>query len=92
MNFLSLLTVEWKKLRRSRILLILGIATVMLWIPSVLNADLNFGMQAEGSSYKYGEAVPGKIHDLAGACCDPDLDDDGNVLYKRCNCVTDAGL
>ncbi len=59
MNFLSLLAVEWKKLRRSRILLILGTATVMLWIPSVLNADLNFGMQAEGISPEHNFLIQG---------------------------------
>ena len=59
MNFLSILAVEWKKLRRSRILLILGIAAVMLWIPSVLNADLNFGMQAEGISPEHSLLIQG---------------------------------
>ena len=59
MNFLSILAVEWKKLRRSRILLILGIAAVMLWIPSVLNADLNFGMQAEGISPEHSFLIQG---------------------------------
>lgn len=59
MNFLSLLAVEWKKLRRSKILLILGTAAVMLWIPSVLNADLNFGMQAEGISPEHNFLIQG---------------------------------
>jgi len=59
MNFLSILAVEWKKLRRSSILLILGIAAVMLWIPSVLNADLNFGMQAEGISPEHSFLIQG---------------------------------
>ena len=55
-------------------------------------ADEPWNLEDACPSYKRGEAVPGKIHDLAGACGDPGLDDDGNVLYKRCNCVTDAGL
>ncbi|SCN25413.1 ABC-2 family transporter protein [Clostridium sp. N3C] len=50
MNFLSLLGIEFKKIRRSKILFILNIATIILWLPSVFNADLNFQMQAEGIS------------------------------------------
>lgn len=50
MNFISLVSVEFKKIKRSRILLILFIATVILWIPSILNAHMNFDMQAEGIS------------------------------------------
>ena len=50
MNFLSLVGIEWNKTRRSKIFLILILATVILWAPSVLNANLNFGMQAEGIS------------------------------------------
>lgn len=59
MNFLTLVSVEWRKIRRSRILLILGIAAVMLWIPSVLNAHLNFEMQAEGISPEYNFLIQG---------------------------------
>ena len=50
MSFLSLVGVELKKIRRSKILLILAVAAVILWIPSILNAEMNFGMQAEGIS------------------------------------------
>lgn len=50
MNFLSLVSIELKKIRRSRILLILIAATVILWIPSILNANYNFNMQVEGIS------------------------------------------
>lgn len=50
MSLLSLVDVEFKKIRRSKILLILAVATVILWIPSILNAKMNFGMQAEGIS------------------------------------------
>lgn len=50
MSFLSLVKVEHQKVRRSKIFLILILAAVILWIPSVLNADLNFGMQAVGIS------------------------------------------
>lgn len=50
MSFLSLFGVEFKKIKRSKILLILFVATVILWIPSILNAQMNFEMQAEGIS------------------------------------------
>ncbi|MEY8427970.1 ABC transporter permease [Lachnospiraceae bacterium 46-15] len=50
MNFLSLIGIEFKKIKRSKILLILLVATVVLWIPSILNAHMNFGMQSEGIS------------------------------------------
>ena len=50
MSFLSLIGVEWTKIRRSNIFLILVTATVILWIPSILNAYMNFDMQAEGIS------------------------------------------
>lgn len=50
MNFLSLIQVELQKIRRSKILLIMIAATIILWVPSILNANFNFGMQAEGIS------------------------------------------
>lgn len=50
MSFTSLLSVEFKKIRRSKIFLILFVATVILWIPSILNVEMNFTMQAEGIS------------------------------------------
>lgn len=50
MSFLSLVGVEFKKIKRSKILLILLVAVVILWIPSILNAQMNFDMQAEGIS------------------------------------------
>lgn len=59
MNFLSLVGVEWKKIRRSKIFFILILATVILWIPSILNADLNFGMQTEGISPEYNFFIQG---------------------------------
>ncbi len=49
-EFLSLVGVEFKKIKRSKIFLILFAATLILWIPSILNADMNFNMQAEGIS------------------------------------------
>ena len=50
MNFLSLVGMEFKKIKRSKILFILLAATVILWMPSILNAHINFEMQAEGIS------------------------------------------
>ncbi|MDO5346481.1 MAG: ABC transporter permease [Lachnospiraceae bacterium] len=50
MSFLSLVGIEFKKIRRSKILLILTVSTIILWLPSIFNANLNFGMQAEGIS------------------------------------------
>ncbi|MCM1119608.1 MAG: ABC transporter permease [bacterium] len=50
MSFLTLVGVEFKKIRRSKILLIMAVATVILWIPSIFNVKINFGMQAEGIS------------------------------------------
>ncbi len=47
MKFLSLIGVEFKKIRRSKILLILAVATIILWFPSMLHADMNFKMQAQ---------------------------------------------
>lgn len=48
MSFFTLIRVEFTKIKRSKIFLILLTAVVILWIPSVLNADMNFTMQAEG--------------------------------------------
>ncbi len=59
MKFILLTGVEWKKLRRSRILLIMGMAAVMLWIPSIINAHLNFEMQAEGISPEHNFLIQG---------------------------------
>lgn len=50
MRFFSLVGIEFMKIRRSKIFLILLMATIVLWLPSVLNADMNFEMQAEGIS------------------------------------------
>jgi len=48
MSFLTLIGVEFKKIRRSKILFILAVAAVILWIPSILNAKMNFGLQLSG--------------------------------------------
>lgn len=59
MNLLSLIGVELKKIRRSKILLIFLIATIILWLPSIINADLNFKMQAEGISPEHNFLIQG---------------------------------
>ena len=48
MNIFTIAAVEFKKIRRSKILLIMIAATVILWLPNVLNADLNFDMSIQG--------------------------------------------
>lgn len=50
MNLLSLISIEFKKIRRSKILWILFSAVVILWLPSILNAHMNFEMQTIGIS------------------------------------------
>ncbi len=45
MSFISLIDIEFKKIKRSKIWLILLIAMIILWLPSILNVDLNFKMQ-----------------------------------------------
>ena len=50
MSFLSLVGVEFSKIRRSKIMVILVLAAVILWLPSIENADMNFRMQAIGIS------------------------------------------
>lgn len=50
MKFMTLLSIELTKIRRSKIILILFIAVVILWIPSVANAHLNFKMSFAGIS------------------------------------------
>lgn len=59
MNFQTLIGIEFKKIRRSKILLIQTAATVILWLPSVLNAHMNFEMQAEGILPEYNFLIQG---------------------------------
>ena len=42
MNFLSLVGVELKKIRRSKISLILLAPVILMWLPSIINTDMNF--------------------------------------------------
>ena len=50
MSFLSLVGIEFKKIKRSKIMLILFVAIVFLWLPSIFNAKMNFNMQDIGIS------------------------------------------
>lgn len=59
MRFRSLLGVEFQKIRRSKILWIFLAAAVLLWLPSVFNADMNFQMQAEGIAPEYNFLIQG---------------------------------
>ena len=59
MGLASLFCVELQKVRRSKILLIQIAATVILWLPAILNADLNFTMQAEGISPEHNFFIQG---------------------------------
>lgn len=59
MNFISMLSIEFKKIRRSKILPLFLAASVILWLPSVLNADTNFKMQAEGILPEYNFLIQG---------------------------------
>ena len=61
MNFFSLICIEAKKLRRSKILWILAAAAFLLWLPSVLNSHLNFEMQAEGISPEHNFLIQGLL-------------------------------
>lgn len=45
MNFFSLIRVELNKIRRSKILLILLVPVIMMWIPSMINADSIFDVR-----------------------------------------------
>ena len=50
MSFFAYIGVELKKMRRSHIFWILLIPIIILWIPAVINSDMNFEMQTEGIS------------------------------------------
>ena len=59
MSFISILSIEFKKIRRSKILPLFLLASVILWLPSVFNADINFKMQAEGILPEYNFLIQG---------------------------------
>ena len=45
MSFVALVRVEQKKLRRSKIFLILLIPVIMMWIPGIINAGMSFDLR-----------------------------------------------
>lgn len=47
MSFLSLIRIEFHKIRRSKILLILLTAAVFLWLPAIFHADVSFKTSAD---------------------------------------------
>jgi len=47
MSFSSLIVVEFKKIKHSKILLLLLIAMIVLWMPSIFNAHMNFEKSVE---------------------------------------------
>lgn len=47
MSFLSLISIEFHKIRRSKILLILLTAAVFLWLPAIFHGDVSFKTQAD---------------------------------------------
>ncbi len=59
MNFLTLIRIERKKIKHSKIFFILLAAAIILWIPSILNVHLNFEMQAEGISPEHNFFIQG---------------------------------
>lgn len=59
MSFTSLLGVEFQKIRRSKMILILSVAVIILWLPSIFNGDMNFKMQEEGIAAEYNFLIQG---------------------------------
>lgn len=59
MSLVSLVAIEFRKIKRSKILLILLSATIILWIPSVVNAEMNFHMQDVGISPEHNFFIQG---------------------------------
>nr|WP_307999751.1 ABC transporter permease [uncultured Merdimonas sp.] len=50
MRFLTLLSTEFRKIRRSRITLLLLLPLVILWLPNIVNADMSLTPVMEGIS------------------------------------------
>lgn len=69
---MNLLIIEGRKLKRSKLLWILIAAILIMWIPCVLNADVNFDMEAEGISPENNFFIQGFMG-LPGFCFLPVL-------------------
>ena len=50
MNILSLTTMEFYKIKRSKILLLLTVPLIILWLPNVINAHMSAEPVMEGIS------------------------------------------
>lgn len=61
MKFFSMIQIELKKLRHSHIVWILLIPVVLMWLPSIFNAGVNFHMEAEGISPENNFLVQGYL-------------------------------
>ncbi len=59
MSFCSLLSIEFLKLKRSKIGLLLLAPVVMMWVPSVLNADMNFDTRGIAIAPEYNFFIQG---------------------------------
>ena len=60
MSFASLLDIELKKIRRSKILMLLFVAVVILWLPAILNTNYSFETDAAiGIAPEYNFLVQG---------------------------------
>ena len=59
MNFLSLVGIEFKKIHRSKIMLILFVSSIILWLPSIFNADMNYDIQVAGISPEHNFMIQG---------------------------------
>lgn len=60
MSFASLLDIELKKIRRSKIFMLLFVAVVILWLPAILNTNYNFETDAAiGIASEYNFLVQG---------------------------------
>lgn len=59
MNFMSLIGVELTKLRRSKIILILLAPVIMMWIPSIVNAEIHFDPQGISITPEYNFFIQG---------------------------------
>lgn len=59
MSFLSLVGVELKKLKRSKIIVLLMVATVILWLPAIFNAQMSLDMESVGITPEHNFLIQG---------------------------------
>ena len=68
MNLIRLIKNRNKEIKRSKIGLILLIPVLLVWISGIMNADMNFEMQAEGISPE-NNFSSSHFWDTSGLCC-----------------------